>query len=118
MVGAPGIDSQAQRHALQGARLIPGHFPAFDVRSELLRPAADDGHSAPGALGEQDAQPVAAADLVQLPRNATPSPKRSHGASISPRSAHSIAMVPPAEMVSRPSSSQRADAASTSHTAR
>ena len=48
--------------------------------------------------------------------SAAPSPNRSHGASISPRSAHSIAQatVPPAEIVSRPSSSQRALAANTS----
>jgi hypothetical protein len=47
--------------------------------------------------------------------SAAPSPKRSQGASSSPRSAHSIAqaMVPPALMVSMPRSSQRALAVST-----
>ena len=46
---------------------------------------------------------------------ASASPNRSHGASIRPRSAHSIAqaMVPPAEIVSSPSSSHRPLAAST-----
>ena len=48
-------------------------------------------------------------------RSASASPKRSHGASMSPRSAHSMAqaIVPPAEIVSRPSSSQRPLASST-----
>jgi len=47
--------------------------------------------------------------------SAAESPNLSHGASISPRCAHSIAhaIVPPAEIVSMPSSSQRALAAST-----
>ena len=60
--------------------------------------------------------PVPAPISSSARSSAAPSPKRSHGASIRPRSAHSIAqaMVPPAEMVSRPSSSQRALAASTS----
>ena len=46
---------------------------------------------------------------------AAESPNRSQGASIRPRCAHSIAqaIVPPAEIVSMPSSSQRALAAST-----
>ena len=47
--------------------------------------------------------------------SASPSPKRSQGASIRPRSAHSIAQasVPPAEIVSMPRSSQSWLAAST-----
>jgi hypothetical protein len=47
--------------------------------------------------------------------SASASPKRSQGASISPRSAHSIAhaSVPPAEMVSMPRSSQSLLAART-----
>ena len=56
-----------------------------------------------------------AAISVSARISAAGSPNRSHGASIRPRSAHSIAqaIVPPAEMVSRPSSSHRALAAST-----
>ena len=47
--------------------------------------------------------------------SASGSPKRSQGASIRPRSAHSMAqaIVPPAEIVSSPRSSQSALAAST-----
>jgi hypothetical protein len=62
-------------------------------------------------------RPSSRAPIMSSARsNAPPSPNRSQGASIRPRSAHSIAqaIVPPAEMVSRPSSSQRALAANTS----
>jgi hypothetical protein len=89
------------------------------VRGERRRALADDLGGRPRALGQQRAEAFPGADLLDRPlrapmrssarRSAAPSPNRSHGASIRPRSTHSIAqaIVPPAEIVSRPSSSQR-----------
>ena len=67
------------------------------------------------ALREQRAEALARPISSIARSSASAAPKRSHGASISPRSAHSIAhaIVPPAEMVSSPSSSQRRLASST-----
>ena len=59
---------------------------------------------------------MSAVPISSRARSSAPaSPNFSHGASIRPRSAHSIAhaIVPPAEIVSMPSSSQRALAATT-----
>ena len=64
---------------------------------------------------EQLAEPLRA-PISSIARNsASPSPNRSHGASIRPFSTHSIAhaIVPPAEIVSSPTSSQRELAAIT-----
>ncbi len=116
VVGAARVDREAERHRLQRARLVPGELEPLDVRGECLRALPD------GARGGARAASPAARRAPRARRSprwragAPPaSPNRSHGASIRPRSAHSIAqaIVPPAEIVSRPSSSQRPLASST-----
>ena len=116
MVGAARVDREPERHRLQRARLVAGQLQALDVRRERRRALADDlarRRASPRPAGRRGPR----ARRSRRARAAAPSasPKRSHGASIRPRSAHSIAqaIVPPAEIVSRPSSSQRPLASST-----
>ena len=117
VVGAARVDGEAEGHRVQGARLVAGHLQTLDVRREVGGAAADLFGRPPRALGEQRTQ-VGAVRRSRRGRAAPrrPSPNRSQGASMRPRSAHSMAqaIVPPAEMVSRPSSSHRALASSTS----
>ncbi len=72
VVGAPGVHRQAQRHRVHRAGLVAGQLQALDLRRELRRAAADPLRRAPRALGEQVAQPLPGADLVQRPAAARP----------------------------------------------
>ena len=88
---------RAPSRAASAARSRAARAPSRAARS--VEPPPDLARRAPRALGEQLAEALARAD--QLDRRAaapSPSPKRSHGASIRPRSTHSIAqaIVPPA----------------------
>ena len=116
VVGAAGVDREAERHRVQGARLVAGHLHALDVRREVGRVTADLLGCPPGPLGQQRPDAGAVADLVERAQQRLAVAEAQPGRVDQPRSAHSIAqaMVPPAEMVSIPSSSQRALAASTS----
>ena len=92
VVRAAGVDGQPERHRVQRARLVAGQLQALDVHGERRGAAARP-------LGGRAATPRRAASPSPSPRpisssarsRAAPSPNRSHGASSSPRSAHSIA---------------------------
>ena len=99
---------------------VRGSYPGI---SRPLTCEANDAESAP-TVRDARLDPSASSEPSGVPRSPISSrtrssavewPNRSHGASIRPRSAHSIAhaIVPPAEIVSMPSSSQRALATST-----
>ncbi len=117
VVGAAGVDGEAQRHRLQRARLVAGQLEALDVRRRSARRrAADPRGRARGPRRSRAPRPVAARRSRRA-RAAAPPRRRSAATArrCSPRSAHSIAhaIVPPVEIVSSPSSSQRPLAAST-----
>ena len=116
VVGAARADRQAQRHRLQRPRLVAGDLQPLRRAARTSAPAARSSRPRAACPRRAARRGRSRAPISSSARSsASPSPKRSHGASIRPRSAHSIAkaIVPPAEIVSRPSSSQRALAAST-----
>ena len=116
VVGAARVDREAERHRLQRARLIPGELEPLDVRGERLGSAADRARGSAAIPRRAGRRCPSRAPISSIARSsASASPNRSHGASIRPFSAHSIAhaIVPPVEIVSSPSSSQRELAAIT-----
>ena len=110
VVGAARVDREPERHRLQRPRLVAGQLQALDVRREVVASPADQRGGGPRSPRRAARRGPRRRPISSSARSsASASPKRSHGASSRPRSAHSIAkaIVPPAEMVSRPSSSHR-----------
>src|SRR3954453_16344265 len=64
VVRTAGVDREAERHRLQRARLVAGELHALDVRRERVRALPDLLRRRPRALGEQRADALARADLV------------------------------------------------------
>src|SRR3954447_18963486 len=64
VVGAARVDRETERHRLQGARLVARQLEALDLRGEGDRSLADDVRRGARALGQQRAEPLARADLV------------------------------------------------------
>src|SRR3954470_15208064 len=64
VVRAAGVDREAERHRLQRARLVAGELHALDVRRERVRALPDLLRRRARALGEQRADALARADLV------------------------------------------------------
>ena len=52
VVGAAGVDREAECHRLQGAGLVSGQFQTLDVAGEGFRAAADLRRGTPGPLGQ------------------------------------------------------------------
>src|SRR3954447_23737566 len=65
VVRAARVDRQPERHRLQRARLVAGELHALDVRRERLRALPDLLRRGPRALGEQRADALTRADLVE-----------------------------------------------------
>ena len=65
MIGAAGVDGEAQCHRVQRARLVPGQLQAFDLRRERDRALPDDLGRPTGALRQQRAETLLGADQVQ-----------------------------------------------------
>src|SRR4051794_32957617 len=68
VVRTPGVDREAERHRLQRARLVAGGLHALDVRRERVRALPDLLRRRARALGEQRADALARADLVDHPQ--------------------------------------------------
>src|SRR3954471_2558687 len=65
VVGAAGVDGEAERHRLQRARLVARQLHPLDLGRERLRALPDDLRRRARALGEQRADALARADLVE-----------------------------------------------------
>src|SRR3954454_603115 len=65
VVGAARVDREPERHRLQRPRLVAGQLHALHVRREGLRALPDDLRRRPRALGQQRADALARADLVE-----------------------------------------------------
>ena len=68
VVGAARVDREAERHRLQRARLVARQLEALDVRGERRRALADDLGGRPRALGQQRAEALPGADLLDRPQ--------------------------------------------------
>ncbi len=113
VIRAARAHGEAQRHRLQRARLVAGNLEALDLRRERDAVVADRLGRAPASLRQQIADALAAADQLDRAQHRVAAPNVSQGSSSHPRSTHSIAkaIVPPALIVSMPSSSHSLDGA-------